>query len=1097
MKLRISLIDLLAVLMLFQGTVRGEAPLNLQTFELHEHFGVSHPPQIVDFDVSITAEPGKLHVVTDDGNPTVFQFLDGGKKVAVLTDLPAGKTRRWYLRNGAIANLEKTALRVSEEATYFEITNGLTGVRLAKAATVPAFPINKPPYGIAGFDIPCPIQGVLLRDGKWTATGPNRVAMDAKEISTMGVRILEKGPLKVVVEIQYDALADAYRYGGKEIRPAGPGYYRSVVTVQAEQPSILVEEDTDLDIGWSFDVFDGVKPTHGRFRGHVASKKEYGYEPGGQALRQSHERPPMDAQVDLNYSRPKFASYTTNDDLFAVMGAWNPWAMNTGWYWQLFNMEADETANLIGAFVGRPGLALEPGFTGTGVFTKPGGPESGEPRAGFTFLSNRRGPDAVLYRRSRYHWGLFVSTKRDLLPPDRIQPINLQMNLHGGFNLNKISRYTLDFPDPPGGYGALYMDKASVQAIKKRLSADRLGRHGNGYLGFLWNAEPTARPLIEMWTDLRGTKLKEAISQVQTTAREMLNVFVNREGIYGPQFQYWNGGLAMMRHGIWIDEILADPRLSADDRKRVKAAAVLFGNVLWDNDFVPMDNWHGINLGTENMPIQQRGYRDFYALLLASHPTMIDRAKSVEQSALETVRTIVNESGAEIGSPHYVGASFAPTLNTLLQIKQKGFQDPFQAEPKLARFAEFYLNLLTPPEPRAGNRRTLLTLGDGSLEPSELFGVLGTGIRNANPKLSAHLMGAWDANGRPHSGFFGTTVLMIDDTLPKAAPNLGDADFPGYYTVLRHGCGTPNESAIWFVNGDFYRDHRHNDHGTIAIYALGQPLSVNWSGFYSPKTTGAYMHSGVVLEKDLGHAWDQDGCSLDGGGHWRNSTRDMYSSDPEGAYVRAHFESERGETTWTRTITFIRANPSVPVFLIDDTFNGPGDQQPKIQTMNFLAKGRVEWLDRRIAPTERTHPAAEHKSGMELPSADAKLELRTSLNRLGFSGKYPIDWDVYVSGADSREGLIGNWAVRPQSPVVVDKDERQQILRIRGTGSFRTLIVAWPRGKKPRKLAVEEDVSGLVAQVGDHLIRFQRDGYVIESESGPTIQRSYRFASRE
>src|SRR5262249_25613563 len=160
----------------------------------------------------------------------------------------------------------------------------------------------------------------------------------------------------------------------------------------------------------------------------------------------------------------------------------------------------------------------------------------------------------------------------------------------------------------------------------------------------------------------------------------------------------------------------------------------------------------------------------------------------------QTVKQIINEHGAEVGCPHYIAASFAPTLCTLLQIKQQSLGDPFKEEPRLAKFGEFYLNLLTPPEPRVGGKRALIALGGSSREPSDLFGVLGTGFRHADPRLSARLMGAWHANGRPHSGFFGTTYVMIDGSLPASDPKLRDATFPGYYSVLRHGWGTPNET---------------------------------------------------------------------------------------------------------------------------------------------------------------------------------------------------------------------------------------------------------------------------------------------------------------
>ena len=40
---------------------------------------------------------------------------------------------------------------------------------------------------------------------------------------------------------------------------------------------------------------------------------------------------------------------------------------------------------------------------------------------------------------------------------------------------------------------------------------------------------------------------------------------------------------------------LADPRTTEEDRRQIKAAPY-FGNV-WDNDFVPLDNYRGFNLG--------------------------------------------------------------------------------------------------------------------------------------------------------------------------------------------------------------------------------------------------------------------------------------------------------------------------------------------------------------------------------------------------------------------------------------------------------------------------------------------------------------------
>jgi hypothetical protein len=45
------------------------------------------------------------------------------------------------------------------------------------------------------------------------------------------------------------------------------------------------------------------------------------------------------------------------------------------------------------------------------------------------------------------------------------------------------------------------------------------------------------------------------------------------------------------------------------------------------------------------------------------------------------------------------------------------------------------------------------------------------------------------------------------------------------------------------VNGDFYRDHCHDDHGSVVIYALGAPISVDWGSIYYPHVPGGFMHN--------------------------------------------------------------------------------------------------------------------------------------------------------------------------------------------------------------------------------------------------------------
>ena len=1024
----------------------------VETFELREWFGVSHPAQIVEFDLHGRADPTRCCLLDADGREVAFQVLRGSR-LAVATDLPAGAVRTWRLVSGRSPQAAG-AMRVRQRGGCHEITNGLTGVRVPVA----------PGQG----DRPAaPIQGVLLRDGTWTATGPNALKLAGK-LTGASVRFVERGPLVVVVEVSYTVDRPELRYGSTVVAKAGPGRYRCTITLQAGQPSVVVEEDTDTRFACTLWLDKGLGADQARYRGHHARRAEHGREPDGGVYRPWHARKAMDAVFDLRFDRNYLSSYVTSVGTWAAirrMTRWDPWASDTGWYWQLYRKDAGAGSNLVGIFAGRPSRLIGAAASGAGVTTR-AAPAAGPAAVGITVAANHRSADARRFAAMRFGWGLFVGTKADLADPREVQPIARQMNLHGGINLNRIRRYPTDFPDPPGGYGGLYMDRKARQAMLAELREDKAGPHGRGYHGQLYAAEPTSRPLIDMWADTSGDKLREAVDRVHGTARGLLDALVNGDGIYDFHYHYWHGGLAMMRHGVWIDQILADPRTSPEQRRRIKADAALFASVLWDNDFVPLDNPHGLNLGTENMPIQQIGYRRFYALLLASHPTMAARARQVASDVRKTIRAIVNEHGAESACPHYIGASFAPTLTTLLQLKQLGGADPFRAERRLVAFGEFYLNLLTPPEPRLSGKRGFISLGDSSTEPSEMYGMLATGFRDANAALSARLMGAWRACGRPHSGFFGTTLLMIDGRLPDADPNLGDATFPGYLSVLRHGWGTPDETAVWQVNGDHYRDHRHHDHGSVVIYALGAPLSIDWGSLYTPHVAGGYMHSRVVREKTLGFAWDRDAPSLKAGRSWAPSRQEAFVSLPSAAEVRSSFGA-KDAAVWRRTVRSMRADPGRPMIWIRDTFAGPGADEPKVSTLNLMATGPVATRAGAIDPPRRTHPAQDHQgtSGQELPSATRPIRLGAGPARFGFTGAHGVDCDVYAIGDGPREALLGNWAVPMWGGHARGNLDRQHILRIRGRGALTTLILPRRRATKGEaKVAVSGE--NVVVTVG-------------------------------
>jgi len=1043
---RLTIAPMLAVFLAtgLAGPSSRDARL-IETFSIREIFGVSHPKQIIDFDLPRQIDPTETCMIGPDGREVPFQVLHTGK-VAVESGLPAYGSAVWKLCSGRPPDTSQDAVRVVERQAFYEITNGLTGVRVARP-------------DVKRGNQRAPIQGIQYHDGTWTANGPNDL-YDARNAPmmprTMDARFLDRGPLKVVVEVTYTFDRPALEYGGKPLIPGGNGYYRSAIEIQVGQPSILIEDDTDMDLRYHLDVFKGLRPDKARYRGHHSTSVANGYEADRHQYRQWHERQAMDALRDLQYNTPAPSSYTSTAPYIRRMAIWDPWVFDSGWYWQLYNSESGADSNLLGIFAGRASEAMGAAHNGPGIFTAPAG-ANGSPAAGVTFECNRRAADGRVFPRVRVSWGMFVGTKgQDLGDPYQVQNIGRQMNLHGGINLNKVYRYQTNFEDPPGGYSSLYMSREQTRKIVTRVRADE------AYYHHLYDAEPTARLLLEMWRDTSGRKLQDVVKNVTTTARDLLNALVNGDGIYDFRFHYWHGGLEMSRQAVWINSVLTSDLSTPEDKARVKAAAVLFANVLWDSDFVPMFDGHGLNMGTANMPVQQSEYRDLYALLLAHHPMMQGRVESARQNALDNLYHTVSESGAHMAGTHYIGASMGPLLSTLQQSKIAGVVNAFKTEDRLATFAEFYLNLLTPPEPRFGGYRKLISIGDSATESSELHGQLATGFADSNPALSSRLMAAWFQSGAMHSGFHGSTILKIDDSLPPENPRLGSATFPGWCSVLRNSWGTRNETAVWLVDGDFYRDHAHKDNGNLVIYALGAPLSIDWGSMYSPQTPGAFMHSVAVPENTLHAGWSRDNVPLDAGSlRWQRASQEAFESFSASAHARATYEAPNG-MRWTRSIYSIHPDENDPLLVVRDRFDGSDAGTARILTLNLMAQGPVETPQGQASPPLHRYFT---NGPQELPSAGPVVSLPPGLNRFGFTGQWLIDWDLYTLSSQPTQALIGSWShnwhpSREQTEFVKANgrpfEEKQYILRIKGTNDFGFLLFPYRKSQRP-ELAVKMD----------------------------------------
>ena len=247
-------------------------------------------------------------------------------------------------------------MTITPAADYFEITNGLIGLRVPKAATDLT-------------QTPAPIQGLRYRDGTWCAVGPNYMSRAAK---SMTVEWLEKGPLVARVKVAYvydKGLLHSARPEVPEVS-AGEGPYSTIIELQAGQPSLTFEEECETDIGYFVDVTDGLNPDRAQYRGHHASSPEAGHEEDGKVYRyETFANQRHDALVDLDYGRDAKQKDRWSGWTYPFMSHWDPWGVDTGFYWQLYSTNAAAGDNLLGIFAGRSSRLIKPGLSGVAFNT--------------------------------------------------------------------------------------------------------------------------------------------------------------------------------------------------------------------------------------------------------------------------------------------------------------------------------------------------------------------------------------------------------------------------------------------------------------------------------------------------------------------------------------------------------------------------------------------------------------------------------------------------------------------------------------------------------------------------------------------------------
>lgn len=1150
------------------------------TFHLKEYFGVAWPEQPIEFRYDGDRPAGNARMLGPNGSEVPFQWVSSCSDstalkgcLVVRSALPISADYTWSLTSGRPAALPDNPVVLSQTGGSYELTNGLTGIRLVAPAANPS-PWNR-----------APIQGVRLANGQWTGAGnsPNLLYSEPPggQAGCAGcsvrtpfytgtgyqLTILEEGPLKTVIRASYKFNKPRYTAAGTFISAAGEGHYTLTATLYAASKSVLIDEDSDMQFTYFVPLYAQLHPDQARYRGHnsiggegvpdtvcgyetpgtvtaatntspvvidagvslsngqrvtiaeIAGNtaangafyvKTTGYAKGRFALyldaalsrpvagtgeyldggfvkpayRGQGLSPTPDAFQDLTYTGDRPASYVCSPKAYRkLLVNYPPGSQGAGWYAEVYDSAGADDSPLIGFFSGRASqqLGSASGPSMPGIYTSNKHWTTGAIDAGIQIENLLRGPGGKLSPLVHRNWGIFVSTKRDLLPAISHQPIAAEQNSLTGINLSRLYTYTLDYPDPPGGWQWLYLSDAGAnQLISQIRNGTSVCGSKNCYYSLLRGSEGSAsgQALMTLWQGNSTQAVQAALDTVSAVSRNLVRALAAGDNRFDGPFHYYQLGLQSSPSTVVLNAILMDPNSTAAQRSLAKAQLALFGSLFWDNDWFAVDNDSGDSVGLANQIQQYFQYRTQSATALPSQPFLATKLSQALTYPQNDFSEHFSSTGAGAGSTHYQSAFLQPLVLNYSSLASSGYLS--MADPKWSAYAAWELSNLTPPDPRFGNLRKNYSNGDGNTSANVRTGMLGTALRTANPALAGNLMWAWRQQNSPtaltEDSQFVTTLAAIDPSIAAVSPQLASLNVPGYHVAERHGFGTPYETALWFIDGGFYSTggHRHYDDGQVSAYALSAPLAIDWNAnLYSPETPGRFQHNSVVYDAELTHSWNADNPGLsDVSRLLLNPSSTEFGAFTASTTATGTFTSQDG-TVWTRSVRTMAFNPAFPVIYVKDDFSGPSAAAGKTLTWNLMAAGPVASPSGSITPVTRYSAGCQQPAG-QLPSSGSVISLSSGLQRFTFAGvTWPkhwaggIDWDLYTrsdSGAGQFE--LGNWGHGCHSGREAGEfqqnnarifAETQHILRIHDSGAFSTVILPYAKAQRPLRTVTQED----------------------------------------
>ncbi len=714
----------------------------------------------------------------------------------------------------------------------------------------------------ANLAIRLPSFSVRTASGKWTA-GSRYETTTSKPTSTK-VEITERGPVRLAAKV-----TTAFDNGKTHVVN---------VSLWAGSHSIDIEEQFDVgpadkyqfkkyvddrdELAWEwwswFGDRDGTQEAHPnnwivRLDGEGFSPAQIAYT--GQASTDDVKGP---SKISPHVGSVAVYALAHSQDrrLEKYMGAHTQWRPDSV-IWYLASPSLDEGADAIAVYPHSARNWQNPNIlpTPTGITLRTGVND-------MRIISRSGGKQLEMecpIGLGRRCWSIRVSNRKEMLAPTAYSPTALDAErVRRCMGLDIVRNWITAWPSKTD-YPRLFIKPGEKAAYYARLKGKGIGSQGNFLDSFLRNQDQAGFD-----KDYEAT-IKQA--------DEMINGYVGRGmdntvGYPGWMLGYWHGiVVAAGLDNLGGSEFCTPEKKALLQKKLAIITYCLTSRDAWS------DKQINYGWGSMNMPVGRWGGLVIMASALADHPMAPVWMKDAGRYFDMLLKTEFAPDGTHISCPHYIGASSTSFYAWIAMANSGQFRD-VSKEPILRNFARYYMQLMTPVDPRWGIR-TLICEGDTRPGSSPFPGILGTLFRSSDPELAGQLMQIWKEGGSDLSLGMGVPDLMIID--PAVAPKpltLKSEVYPGFGAFLRNrALGTPEESYVAFVGGNFMIDHANTDQFSFHWHDKGVPLSVFNGSMYQPSTCSALSHNTISWDVRPGGAKDP---GKDQPGNWYNDNKQPF-----------------------------------------------------------------------------------------------------------------------------------------------------------------------------------------------------------------------------